>query len=82
MGSGYDDVGSGYSINKIWIILFGILNCIPELFSQYPNLVTVATETKRKESLAWLESVIRENLANTPEEKEFYNLVKPIMYIQ
>ena len=80
MGSKYDEAGCTYSIHKIIVILYGVLNYIPILFPQYPGLVTETTEAKRKESLAWLESFMKEHLVEKPEAKEFYDLVNPLIY--
>jgi hypothetical protein len=81
MGSKFDEAGCTYSIWKLIAILFGALNYIPILFPQYSNLVTNTTETKRRESLAWLESAMKEHLAGKPESKEFYDLVKPLIHV-
>lgn len=80
MGSKYDEAGCTYSINKIIVISFGLLNHIPTLFPKYSSLVEEITEAKRKKSLAWLESIMEGHIAEKPEAKEFYDLVNPLIY--
>lgn len=81
MGSKYNEDGCTYSLNKIVVVLFGLLNYVPILFPQYPSLVSNTTETKRKESLAGLESIMKAHLASKPEAQEFYDLVYSLIYI-
>lgn len=80
MGSEYDKVGCEYAINKIIVILFGILNYVPILFSQYSNLVTEQTEAKRKDATEWLDFIMKSHVSEKPESKVFYELASPLIY--
>ncbi len=51
MGSKYDESGCTYSINKIIVIAFGVLNYVPILFPQYSDLVEETMEIKRRQVL-------------------------------
>jgi hypothetical protein len=81
MGCEYDEAGCGYVINKIIVVLFGILNYVPILFPQYPNLVTEEIEAKRKDSLEWLNFVMKSHATEKPDSKIFYDLVSPLIHI-
>lgn len=81
LGSEFNELGCSYAINKIVVILFGILNFVPILFPQYHSLVTNSTEIKRKESLAWLDSIVKADIEQKSEIKEFYDLVNPLINV-
>jgi len=80
MGSQYNEEGCSFSLNQIVAILFGILNYVPIFFPQYVSLVPPETEKKRKDSLAWLESGMKDHLKGKPKSSRFYNVVNPLIY--
>jgi hypothetical protein len=79
MGSQYNESHFSYSSNQLVVLLYGVLNYLPEFFPQYRTLVLESTETKRKQSLSWLESMMNEHIANKPGTKIFYDLVNPMI---
>lgn len=79
MGNKYDEIECTYLLNQIVPILYGILNYVPVLFPQYLPLVPKSTESKRKESIAWLEKAMSDHIADRPESKKLYDLVGPLI---
>jgi hypothetical protein len=81
MGSKYNEMGCSFILNQVILILFGILNYIPIMFPQYSSLVPTETETKRIESIAWLDEQILKQRSVKQGTKEYYDLVDPLVRI-
>ena len=73
--------GCSFILNQVTLILFGILNYIPIMFPQYSSLVPTETETKRIESIAWLDEQMLKQRSVKQGTKEYYDLVDPLVRI-
>jgi hypothetical protein len=82
MGNEFNEVGFGYAVTKIWVILLGILNYIPLLFPQYSDLATEQVEVGRKEVVTRLEFLIKTEIELSPKTKGFFDLVTPLIRVE
>lgn len=81
MGSQYNEMGCSFILNQVALIIFGILNYIPLMFPQYSSLVPNETETKRIESIAWLDEQMSKQKSAKPGTKEYFELVDPLVRV-
>ncbi len=79
MGSEFSEDFCSYATNQLVVIIYGILNWIPNYFPKYTELVHKDTESKCKEALTWLKESMDQHITMKPVSKSYYEIVNPLI---
>lgn len=79
MGSVYDAELCSYSLNQIPVVVYGMVNFLPEFFPQFSQIAPPEVLTKRTEVLDWLRNARDDHIKVNPKAQTFYSWILPMI---